>query len=111
MPISSTKTKVLTSSVWAAITLQDAHHHSSSSTAPTLRFWEKPSRFISRLTVTSLRCVPVMCPRERRLWLMVAVGCSCTSFASRTVAFPSTLRGRPGLYLGVRISPRRAVLV
>ena len=62
MPISSTKTKVLTSSVWAAITLQDAHHHSSSSTAPTLRFWEKPSRFISRLTVTSLDAFPLCVP-------------------------------------------------
>jgi hypothetical protein len=36
--ISSTKTKVRASSVWATITLQPARRHSSRSTTPTLRF-------------------------------------------------------------------------
>jgi hypothetical protein len=68
-------------------------------------FWEKPSRFIRRLTVESLRSVPVMCSKKRRLCEMVAVGRSSTSCSSRTVAFSSTLWGRPGLFLGVSDSP------
>src|SRR5215212_11889466 len=72
-------------------------------------FWEKPSRFISRLTVESLKSVPVMCSRKRRLWPMVAAGRSSTPFSRRTPAFSSALRGLPGLFLGVRGSSRRAL--
>src|SRR5215212_11973009 len=73
-------------------------------------FWEKPSRFISRLTVESLISVPVMCSKKRRLSLTVVLGRSSTSFSRRARAFSSALRGRPGLFLGVRESPCRTLL-
>src|SRR3954453_22191466 len=51
-----------------------------------------------------------MCSKKRRLSLTVALGRSSTSFSRRARAFSSALRGRPGLFLGVRESPCRTLL-
>jgi hypothetical protein len=111
VPISSTKTHRLASTCTATITLQAHLENSSRSSAPIVRFLrEVQPRFIQRLTAESLRVVPVTRSKKRRLWPKVALGCSSTSFSRRSWAFSSALRGRPGLFLGVRGSPCRTVV-
>jgi hypothetical protein len=91
VPISSTNTSRFGSASRATSTLQAALNHSSRSSAPTLRFWLKPSRFRTRLTVESLKALPVSCVKKWRLSETVAAGRSRT-FTSRSFSVaPSTL--------------------
>ena len=91
-PTPSTNTNRLASSPFGTIGFQAASNHKAHSTAPIIHFWLKPSLFLSRLRVKSLRGVPVMCFRRRGVWPMMSAGSSFTYSSTRFWAVSSALR-------------------
>jgi hypothetical protein len=73
-------------------------------------FRENPIRFKSRRTVESLRFLPVMCPRNRRLSETDAARRCLMSSSSNFSMFLFAFGDLPDPFLGVRESPRWAIL-